>query len=37
MGYFIQEVAYAALSFGVTMDDVTPVGTALNSLFNNKW
>lgn len=33
VGYFIQQVGLAAESFGVTADDATAVGTALNSLF----
>ncbi|KAI6780272.1 uncharacterized protein J7T54_003051 [Emericellopsis cladophorae] len=32
--YFIQQVGMAAASFGVAEEDVTTVGTALNSLFN---
>jgi hypothetical protein len=31
--YFITQVALAASSFGVAKDDITAVGTALNSLF----
>jgi hypothetical protein len=34
MGYFIQQVALAAASFGVATDDITAVGTALDGLFN---
>ena len=34
VGYFIQQVALAAASFGVAQDDLTVVGTALNTLFN---
>jgi hypothetical protein len=34
MGYFIEQVAMAAASFGVAEDDLTAVGMALNSLFN---
>ncbi len=34
MGYFIQQVGLAAASFGVTTEDVTAVGMALNKLFN---
>jgi hypothetical protein len=34
MTYFIEQVGMSALSFGVTMDDVTAVGKALNSAFN---
>ncbi|KAK3938845.1 hypothetical protein QBC46DRAFT_459999 [Diplogelasinospora grovesii] len=34
MGYFIQQVALAAASFGVATDDIRAVGTALNGLFN---
>ena len=34
MGYFIQEVGSAATSFGVTTEDATAVGMALNSAFN---
>jgi hypothetical protein len=33
LGYFITQVGLSAASFGVTMDDVTTVGMALNSLF----
>lgn len=33
VGYFISQVAASAQSFGVAMDDLTVVGTALNSLF----
>lgn len=33
VGYFIQQVGLAAESFGVTADDATAVGKALNSLF----
>lgn len=34
--YFINQVALAAQSFGVASDDITVVGTALNSLFNQR-
>jgi hypothetical protein len=34
VGYFIQQVAESAASFGVAKEDLTVVGTALNSLFN---
>jgi hypothetical protein len=34
VGYFIEQVALAATSFGVTMDDVAVVGKALNTIFN---
>lgn len=34
MGYFIQQVALSAQSFGVADSDVEGVGMALNSLFN---
>lgn len=34
MGYFITQVGLAAASFGVTQEDATAVGTALNTLFN---
>lgn len=34
VGYFIQQVALAATSFGVSSDDVAVVGKALNSIFN---
>lgn len=34
VGYFIQQVALAATSFGVSQDDVATVGAALNKLFN---
>ncbi|KAK1976585.1 hypothetical protein LZ30DRAFT_734242 [Colletotrichum cereale] len=33
VGYFIQQVALAAASFGVAQDDIKTVGTALNQLF----
>ncbi|KAK0110167.1 hypothetical protein ONS95_002818 [Cadophora gregata] len=33
LGYFITQVADSALSFGVSSDDLAPVGKALNSLF----
>merc|ERR1711964_338268 len=33
VGYFITQVADAAMSFGVSADDLAPVGMALNSLF----
>lgn len=31
--YFIEQVAGSAMSFGVSADDLTPVGTALMTLF----
>lgn len=34
--YFIEQVAGAAMSFGVAADDLTPVGTALMNLFGYK-
>jgi len=34
VGYFIQQVALAATSFGVSTDDVATVGKALNTIFN---
>jgi len=34
VGYFISQVAASAASFGVATDDLTVVGTALNTLFN---
>ncbi|KAH7375472.1 hypothetical protein B0T11DRAFT_334822 [Plectosphaerella cucumerina] len=34
MGYFIQQVALSAQSFGVAEDDIAGVGKALSSLFN---
>lgn len=34
VGYFIEQVALAATSFGVSSDDVATVGKALNSIFN---
>lgn len=34
VGYFIQQVALAASSFGVAQDDIAIVGKALNSIFN---
>ncbi|KAG8624657.1 hypothetical protein KVT40_007724 [Elsinoe batatas] len=34
VGYFNQQVGLSAASFGVTEEDVTAVGTALNSVFN---
>ncbi len=34
MGYFIQEVAASARSFGVAESDITAAGNALNMLFN---
>jgi len=34
VGYFIQQVALAATSFGVSSDDVAVVGKALNTIFN---
>ncbi|KAH6656468.1 hypothetical protein BKA67DRAFT_531737 [Truncatella angustata] len=33
LAYFIEQVAMSAASFGVAEDDLTAVGTALNSLF----
>jgi hypothetical protein len=36
LGFFINQVGLSAASFGVTMDDVTTVGMALNSLFGFK-
>ncbi|GKT50133.1 uncharacterized protein ColSpa_10314 [Colletotrichum spaethianum] len=33
LGYFIQQVALAAASFGVAQDDLKAVGTSLNQLF----
>lgn len=36
VSYFIQQVGLAASSFGVSKDDVTAVGTALDKLFNYK-
>ncbi|PNS19434.1 hypothetical protein CAC42_7278 [Sphaceloma murrayae] len=36
VGYFNEQVGLSAASFGVTEDDVTAVGTALNSVFNVK-
>jgi len=36
LGYFITQVGLSAASFGVTTDDVTAVGMALNSLFGFK-
>jgi hypothetical protein len=33
LGYFITQVGLSAASFGVTTDDVTAVGMALNTLF----
>jgi len=36
VGYFIQQVAMSAASFGVATEDLTVVGTALNSLFGYK-
>src|SRR5205085_5964901 len=36
MDYFITQVGLAALSFGVSKDDVTIVGTALNSTFGRR-
>ncbi|KAF2155285.1 hypothetical protein K461DRAFT_276484 [Myriangium duriaei CBS 260.36] len=36
VGYFNEQVGLSAASFGVTNDDVTAVGKALNSLFNVK-
>jgi hypothetical protein len=35
-GYFVSQVAMSAASFGVAKDDLTVVGTALNSLFGMK-
>ncbi|KAG9640190.1 hypothetical protein KCU64_g13058, partial [Aureobasidium melanogenum] len=34
VGYFIEQVALAASSFGVSQDDIATVGKALNSIFN---
>lgn len=34
VGYFIQQVALSAASFGVAESDIAVVGKALNSLFN---
>lgn len=34
VGYFIQQVALAAASFGVSQDDIATVGKALNTIFN---
>ncbi|KAI1077258.1 hypothetical protein F5B20DRAFT_583502 [Whalleya microplaca] len=34
VGYFINQVALAAASFGVAQDDISAVGTALTSLFD---
>lgn len=34
MGYFIEQVALSAASFGVAESDIMAVGKALNSLFN---
>ncbi|KAH0349208.1 hypothetical protein KCU81_g2975, partial [Aureobasidium melanogenum] len=34
VGYFIEQVALAAASFGVSQDDIATVGKALNSIFN---
>lgn len=36
VGYFITQVGLSAASFGVTKEDVTAVGMALNKLFNYK-
>ncbi|KAJ3275084.1 hypothetical protein HDV01_001223 [Terramyces sp. JEL0728] len=36
MSFFINQVGAAALSFGVTLDDATVVGNALNALFNDQ-
>lgn len=36
LGYFINQVAMSAASFGVAADDLTVVGTALYSLFGMK-
>jgi len=36
VGYFIQQVALAAMSFGVADADIQAVGTALGNLFNVK-
>ena len=33
-GYFIQQIALAAQSFGVASSDITAVGTLLNNVFN---
>jgi hypothetical protein len=34
MGYFIEQVALSAASFGVATSDIEAVGQALGSLFN---
>lgn len=34
VGYFIEQVGLSAASFGVSMADITAVGTALNEYFN---
>merc|ERR1712093_354525 len=34
VGYFIEQVALAASSFGVSQDDIATVGKALNTIFN---
>ncbi|KAI5199056.1 hypothetical protein E4T39_06427 [Aureobasidium subglaciale] len=34
VGYFIQQVALAASSFGVSQEDIAVVGKALNTIFN---
>jgi hypothetical protein len=36
VGYFIQQVALAGASFGVTASDLQAVGTALDTLFNKR-
>ncbi|KAJ3258578.1 hypothetical protein HK103_003538 [Boothiomyces macroporosus] len=36
MDFFIDQVGQAAISFGVTADDATKVGQALQTLFNNQ-
>ncbi|PWN88391.1 hypothetical protein FA10DRAFT_268586 [Acaromyces ingoldii] len=36
MNYFIQEVGASATSFGVTTEDATAIGGALNSMFNKR-
>lgn len=36
VGYFIQQVAFSAASFGVAQADITIVGTALNTLFGHR-
>lgn len=36
VGYFIHQVGLSAASFGVSKEDVTTIGTALTTLFNQK-